>query len=153
MRMVFISRRTSQSQVRFLALNYTNLTSPNILLLPSQKRISQTLVCRSSNLTIEGLASAVVSKFNSLKHEPIWKQERPKSMRGDELRLYKIYPVGLTQKQALYTFKFKGDSDLRRHVEDNPCAKFEVIFVQNEVCFYFMFDLNRLPQKPLYMFF
>ncbi|XP_022922699.1 glycoprotein 3-alpha-L-fucosyltransferase A-like [Cucurbita moschata] len=91
---------------------------------------SESIFLRSSNLTVEGLASAVVSKFKSLKHEPIWKQERPKSLKGgDELRLYKIYPVGLTQRQALYTFKFQGDSDLRRHVEDNPCAKFEAIFV------------------------
>ena len=109
------------------SLSYTNLTGPNILL---PNRMSKTLVCRSSNLTVEGLASAVVSKFKSLKHEPIWKQERPKSLKGgDELRLYKIYPVGLTQRQALYTFKFQGDSDLRTHVEDNPCAKFEAIFV------------------------
>lgn len=92
--------------------------------------MSKTLVYRSSNLTVEGLASAVISKFNSLKHVPIWKQERPKSLKGgDELRLYKIYPVGLTQRQALYTFRFKEDSDLRRYVEDNPCAKFEAIFV------------------------
>ncbi|CAK9318064.1 unnamed protein product [Citrullus colocynthis] len=91
---------------------------------------SESIFLRSSNLTVEGLASAVISKFNSLKHVPIWKQERPKSLKGgDELRLYKIYPVGLTQRQALYTFRFKEDSDLRRYVEDNPCAKFEAIFV------------------------
>lgn len=114
----------------FSTLSYTNLTSPSSLLPPSQNRMSKTLVCRSSNLTVEGLASAVISKFNSLKHEPIWKQERPKSLKGgDELRLYKIYPVGLTQRQALYTFRFKGDSGFRRYVEDNPCAKLEAIFV------------------------
>ncbi|XP_022149271.1 glycoprotein 3-alpha-L-fucosyltransferase A isoform X2 [Momordica charantia] len=90
----------------------------------------ESIFLRSSNLTVEALESAVLSKFSSLKHEPIWKQERPESIRGgDELKLYKIYPVGLTQRQALHTFKFKGDSDLRTHVEDNPCAKFEVIFV------------------------
>jgi glycoprotein 3-alpha-L-fucosyltransferase len=48
---------------------------------------------------------------------------------GDELKIYKIYPVGLTQRQALYTFHFDGDADFRRHLENNPCAKFEVIFV------------------------
>lgn len=61
---------------------------------------------------------------------PIWKQERPESIRGgDELKVYRIYPVGMTQRQALYNFKFQGDADLRNHVENNPCAKFEVVFV------------------------
>ena len=40
-----------------------------------------------------------------------------------------IFAVGLTQRQALYTLRFQGDSDLRKHVEDNPCAKFEAIFI------------------------
>ncbi|XVE93365.1 hypothetical protein REPUB_Repub01dG0185800 [Reevesia pubescens] len=85
---------------------------------------------RSSNLTLEALEAAVHMKFKSLKHVPAWKQERPESIRGgDELKVYRIYPVGLTQRQALYTFKFKGDADLRSHIENNPCAKFEVIFV------------------------
>lgn len=85
---------------------------------------------RSGSLTLEGLESAVLKKFNSLKHVPIWKQERPESIRGgDDLKVYRIYPVGLTQRQALYSFKFQGDADLRSHVEDNPCAKFEVVFV------------------------
>ncbi|KAK8263196.1 hypothetical protein V6Z11_D12G025500 [Gossypium hirsutum] len=85
---------------------------------------------RSSNLTLEALEAAVLKKFKSLKYVPIWKQERPKSIRGgDELKVYRVYPVGLTQRQALYTFKFKGDADLRSHIENNPCPKFEVIFV------------------------
>lgn len=85
---------------------------------------------RSGNLTLETLEAAVLKKFKSLKHVPIWKQERPKSIRGgDELKVYRVYPVGLTQKQALYTFKFKRDADLRSHIENNPCPKFEVIFV------------------------
>ncbi|MBA0716989.1 hypothetical protein Golax_004839 [Gossypium laxum] len=85
---------------------------------------------RSGNLTLEALEAAVLKKFKSLKHVPIWKQERPKSIRGgDELKVYRVYPVGLTQRQALYTFKFKGDADLRSHIENNPCPKFEVIFV------------------------
>ncbi|WOH04738.1 hypothetical protein DCAR_0624150 [Daucus carota subsp. sativus] len=85
---------------------------------------------RSSNLTLKALESAVQSKFESLKHVPIWKDERPESIRGtDELKVYRIYPLGLTQRQALYTFSFKGDNELRKHLEKNPCAKFEVIFV------------------------
>ena len=88
------------------------------------------LVARSGKLTLEALQSAVLKKFKSLNHVPIWKEERPESIRGDnKLKIYRIYPVGLTQRQALYTFKFEGDADLRSHVESNPCAKFEVIFV------------------------
>ncbi|XP_042479551.1 glycoprotein 3-alpha-L-fucosyltransferase A-like isoform X2 [Macadamia integrifolia] len=85
---------------------------------------------RSSNLTLVALESAVLTKFKSVNHIPIWKEERPESIRGgDELKIYRIYPVGLTQRQALYTFKFNGDADLRNYVESNLCAKFEVIFV------------------------
>ncbi|KAK4769295.1 hypothetical protein SAY86_027445 [Trapa natans] len=82
------------------------------------------------SLTLEALESAVLKKFNSLKLVPIWKEERPASIRGgDGLKVYRIYPVGLTQRQALYTFRFNSDSSLRSHIQSNPCAKFEVIFV------------------------
>ena len=85
---------------------------------------------RSSNLTLEAFESLVLTKFQSQKHVPIWKEERPEVLRGgDNFKVYRIYPVGLTQRQALYTFRFKGDADFRSHIESNPCAKFEVIFV------------------------
>ncbi|XP_027112491.1 glycoprotein 3-alpha-L-fucosyltransferase A [Coffea eugenioides] len=85
---------------------------------------------RSSNLTLKALQSAVLSKFKSAKHVPVWKQERPEKIRGDDgLKVHRIYPLGMTQRQALYTFTFKGDSEFRNHIESNPCAKFEVIFV------------------------
>lgn len=90
----------------------------------------ESIFLRSGNLTIHALESAVVSKFKSLKHVPIWKEERPESIKGeDTLKVYRIYPVGMTQRQALYTFRFKGDVAFRSHIESNPCAKFEVIFV------------------------
>lgn len=90
----------------------------------------ESIFLRSRNLTLKSLETAILEKFTSLKHEPIWKQERPESLRGsDELKIYKVYPVGLTQRQALYSFKFKGDDEFRSHLESNPCAKFEVIFV------------------------
>ncbi|KHN37512.1 Glycoprotein 3-alpha-L-fucosyltransferase A [Glycine soja] len=90
----------------------------------------ESIYLRSSNLTLEALKSAVVSKFTSLNHVPIWKTERPEVLRGgNDLKLYKIYPVGLTQRQALYYFSFKGDADFRSHLESHPCAKFEAIFV------------------------
>ncbi|PSS26107.1 Glycoprotein like [Actinidia chinensis var. chinensis] len=90
----------------------------------------ESIFLRSSNLTLEALESAVLSKFKSLKHVPIWKLERPESIRGEEqLKIYRIYPLGKTQREALYTFRFGGDAEFRSHVERNPCAKFEIIFV------------------------
>lgn len=79
---------------------------------------------------MEALESVVLKKFSLLRHAPIWKPERPESIRGgDELRIHRIYPLGMTQRQALYTFKFQGESDFRSHIENNLCSKFEVIFV------------------------
>jgi glycoprotein 3-alpha-L-fucosyltransferase len=90
----------------------------------------ESVFLRSSNLTVEALENAVLSKFKSLKHVPIWKPERPESIRGDDkLKIHRIHPLGLTQRQALYGFKFNGVQDFRSHVQNNPCAKFEVIFV------------------------
>lgn len=90
----------------------------------------ESIFLRSGNVTLAALESAVLSKFKSLKHVPIWKEERPESIRGgDKLKVHRIYPVGMTQRQALYTFRFKGDAEFRSHVESHPCAKFEVIFV------------------------
>ncbi|GAB2231567.1 hypothetical protein Drorol1_Dr00010575 [Drosera rotundifolia] len=90
----------------------------------------ESVFLRSNNLTLASLSSTVLRKFNVLRHVPIWKQERPASIRGgDELRIYRIYPLGMTQRQALYIFKFDGDEDFRKHIDRNPCAKFEVVFV------------------------
>uniref|UniRef100_A0A7N2RDJ9 Uncharacterized protein n=1 Tax=Quercus lobata TaxID=97700 RepID=A0A7N2RDJ9_QUELO len=42
----------------------------------------KSIFLRSGNITLQALESAVLSKFNSSKHVPIWKQERPESIRG-----------------------------------------------------------------------
>lgn len=91
----------------------------------------ESVFLRSGNLTMEALETAVLLKFKSLKHEPIWRNERPESIRGNEkvLKVYRIYPVGMTQRQALYTFSFKTNTAFTSHVKSNPCAKFEVILV------------------------
>ncbi|KAI3947709.1 hypothetical protein MKX01_034374 [Papaver californicum] len=90
----------------------------------------ESIFLRYANVTLAGLESAVLAKFKSLNHVPVWKGERPEKIKGDkELKVYKIYPLGLTQRQALYSFKFKGDADLKNYVKTNPCAKFEVVFV------------------------
>lgn len=83
-------------------------------------------------MTIEALESGVLSKFESTEHESIWRKERPEGIRGNEkeLKIYRIYPVGMTQRQALYAFSFKGNKNLfTSHIMSNPCAKFEVVFV------------------------
>jgi glycoprotein 3-alpha-L-fucosyltransferase len=42
----------------------------------------------------------VLGKFRPLNHVPVWKDERPPSIRvEDDLKVYMIYPVGLTQRQ------------------------------------------------------
>ncbi|KAL1193398.1 putative fucosyltransferase-like protein [Cardamine amara subsp. amara] len=90
----------------------------------------ESIFLRGKNLTHEALESAIIAKFKSLKHEPVWKKERPVSLKGDnELKVHRIYPLGLTQRQALYNFKFEGNLSLSTHIQDNPCAKFEVVFV------------------------
>ncbi|KAL5229517.1 hypothetical protein ABZP36_028293 [Zizania latifolia] len=91
---------------------------------------TESIYLRSNQLTLGALESSVLAKFRSLNHVPVWKDERPLSIRGgDELKLYKIYPIGLTQRQALYQFRFRDDADLEKYIKDHPCAKLEVIFV------------------------
>ncbi|ERM93474.1 hypothetical protein AMTRI_Chr04g247480 [Amborella trichopoda] len=90
----------------------------------------ESIFLSSSSLTLQALESAVLAKFKSLNHVPIWKGDRPSVIKGgDDLKIYRIYPLGMTQRQALYTFSFKGDGDLQYYIESNPCAKLEVIFV------------------------
>ncbi|KAI3695579.1 hypothetical protein L1987_78577 [Smallanthus sonchifolius] len=91
----------------------------------------ESVFLRSGNLTMEALETAILLKFKSLNHEPVWRNERPESIRGDKnvLKVYKIYPVGMTQRQALYTFSFKTSTAFKSHIISNPCAKLEVIFV------------------------
>ncbi|KAJ6716622.1 ALPHA- 13 -FUCOSYLTRANSFERASE [Salix koriyanagi] len=90
----------------------------------------ESIFLRSGNLTVNALEDEVLKKFKSLKHVPIWKQERPESIRGgNDFKVYRVYPVGMTQRQALYTYKLNSSDDFKNHLEVNPCAKFEVIFV------------------------
>ena len=81
-------------------------------------------------MTLAALHNAIITKFSSMNYVPIFKSERPKIIQGDDvLRIYRIYPVGMTQREALYTWKFQSDEDLKSYIERNPCAKLEVIFV------------------------
>ncbi|MCO5549946.1 hypothetical protein L7F22_003423 [Adiantum nelumboides] len=90
----------------------------------------ESVFLRSSNLTVAALHEAILSKFSFMNYVPIFKSGRPTAIQGDEsLKLYKVYPVGMTQRQALYSWKFESDIDLQAYVEKNPCANLEVIFV------------------------
>ncbi|URD88797.1 glycoprotein 3-alpha-L-fucosyltransferase [Musa troglodytarum] len=90
----------------------------------------ESIYLRSGKLTLEALKSAVLAKFRSLNHTSIWKNERPAMIRGrNDLKIYRIYPVGITQQKALYTFQFNDDAELEKYIESNSCAKLEVIFV------------------------
>ncbi|XP_042396060.1 putative fucosyltransferase-like protein [Zingiber officinale] len=90
----------------------------------------ESIYMRSGRLTLEALESAVLAKFRLLNHVPIWKNERPEVLRGgNDLRIYRIYPVGITQREALYSFRFNNDAELEKHIKSKPCAKLEVIFV------------------------
>eukprot|EP00249_Psilotum_nudum_P014422 c24815_g1_i1 orf=455-1984(+) len=90
----------------------------------------ESIFLRSSNMTIQGIHNAIITKFESMNYIPIWNRERPKVISGEgKLKIYKVYPVGMTQRQALYTWNFYHDQDVKTFVEVNPCAKLEVIFV------------------------
>lgn len=92
----------------------------------------ESIFLSSRSLTVNGLKATVVRKFKSLNHVPIWNRERPEILRrgaAEELKVYRIYPVGLNQRQALYTFSFSTDAQLSDYIHSHPCTKFEVIFV------------------------
>lgn len=90
----------------------------------------ESIFLRSSNMTVAGLHHAIISKFSSLHYVPIFKAGRPKIIEGDDvLRIHRVYPIGLTQREALYTWKFHDDQDMQTYMKANPCAKLEVIFV------------------------
>ncbi|KAI0494848.1 hypothetical protein KFK09_024993 [Dendrobium nobile] len=89
----------------------------------------ESIFLRSDKLSLEELEAAVLQKFQSRNHTPIWKKERPESIRSNEYKIYRIYPVGMTQRQALYSFRFKDNAELVKYIESTPCAKLEAIFV------------------------
>ncbi|KAJ7553057.1 hypothetical protein O6H91_06G112900 [Diphasiastrum complanatum] len=90
----------------------------------------ESLYLRSNNLTMRALQEAIIETFNSKTHVPIWKSERPTVLKGDNsLKVYKVYPMGSTQHDALYTRQLDTDEDLKNMVENTPCLKLEVIFV------------------------
>ncbi|KAH7352530.1 hypothetical protein KP509_19G050000 [Ceratopteris richardii] len=90
----------------------------------------ESIFLRSGNMTVAALHEAILSKFASMNYVPIFNSGRPKLIQGDgSLKLYKMYPVGMTQREALYSWRLESDKDVEAYVKEHPCAKLEVIFV------------------------
>ncbi|XP_024531382.1 glycoprotein 3-alpha-L-fucosyltransferase A [Selaginella moellendorffii] len=89
----------------------------------------ESIFLRSDNLSVAALEAAIISKFSSKNHVPIWNAARPEMLKAKgPLKVHRVYPVGLTQREALFSWQFT-DEDLVNHIDANPCAKLEVIFV------------------------
>lgn len=101
---------------------------------------SRNVFLDGANLTVAGLQGSIVREFGKAGHEPIWHLHRP-DFRGQEkgalfsnaaidLRIFRVYEVGQTQRAALYgEASLDTDSKVAEVVENNPCAKLEVVFV------------------------
>ncbi|KAL3689893.1 hypothetical protein R1sor_016202 [Riccia sorocarpa] len=90
----------------------------------------QSVFLKSKELTVGGLRRAVLAKFEAINHVPIWWEERPAVIRGDgTLKIFTLYPVGLSQRNALFTPHFETDHDVSTYFEENMCPELEVIFV------------------------
>lgn len=90
----------------------------------------ESVFLKSTSVSVAGLEAAVLAKFRSLDHVPVWYTERPEKIRGDgSLNIHKLYPVGLTQRDALYSVYFHTDDNVKGHLDDYPCPLLEVIFV------------------------
>lgn len=99
----------------------------------------------SGELTVAGLHRAILREFGRAGHQPIWVEERPDFRGGGrwleeglpvegnrtvDLRIYRVYPVGQTQRAALYgDASLDTDAKVLRAVEDRPCMQLEAIFV------------------------
>ncbi|CAI5483749.1 unnamed protein product [Closterium sp. Yama58-4] len=89
---------------------------------------------RSDHLTLRGLTLAIRRSFQKKAYRPVWVGKRPASLGGDEkawaLKIYRIYPAGSTQREALWGDAwFRNSSQVVAHVTAHPCARLEVIFV------------------------
>jgi glycoprotein 3-alpha-L-fucosyltransferase len=85
-----------------------------------------------NDMTISQLYSKVKSTFEELDYTPIWSPERVDFNNSKKnLKIYKIYQYGATQRNALYNsdFDINTDEKLQGILEKNKCPYFEVIFV------------------------
>lgn len=97
--------------------------------------------------TVAKLHATLLALYGS-EYRPVWTRKRPsyrkKSPDGSwdmayvPIKIHKVYPAGITTKEALYgqipdAFSVVGnrtmDQALRRWVKQNPCGEIEVTFV------------------------
>lgn len=98
-------------------------------------------------LSVGRLQAAVLELYGP-QHRPVWSRARPSYRRKHangswdlghvQLRVHRLYPSGLTQREALYgrapdPFTVRDnatmDRSLAQWVADNPCGELDVIFV------------------------
>ena len=93
---------------------------------------------QSDQLTVDDLTREILVHFIHIKYKPIWTKERdqngrqPAKMKSNhvELKIYKIYPVGASQRAALFgDAAIDKDFKLINFVKNRPCGLIEVIFV------------------------
>ena len=89
---------------------------------------------RSGKLTLKAFRRAVRRRFRAEGHVPVWVKERPRMLVSEErireVRIHRIYPAGVTMKEALWgSAWFRTDADLEEYVTAHPCARLEVIIV------------------------
>ncbi|BDA42419.1 Putative fucosyltransferase-like protein [Coccomyxa sp. Obi] len=100
---------------------------------------SRDVFLEGKNMTVAGLHEAIQQAFSNAKHVPIWRSHRPdfKARAWEtasdgpvELRIYRVYQVGHTQRAALYgEASLDTDAKVAELLEANPCAKLEVVFI------------------------
>ena len=82
---------------------------------------------------LQKLKGAIKSLLRETKHEPIWMSERPdhkKSFKNGQYNIYRIYPIGSNQREALYgNAFFKNDLDLMQYLVKSPIPLLEIILV------------------------
>ena len=98
-------------------------------------------------LTVEKLHTAIHALYGA-DHKPVWSRKRPSYRRKNDdgtwdmthmqMKIHKVYPAGITSKEALYgqlpdAFTLQGnatmDKALRKWVRQHPCGEIEVSFV------------------------
>jgi glycoprotein 3-alpha-L-fucosyltransferase len=85
-------------------------------------------------LALRGVATleaAILEEFTRVKYEPAWVKTRVAAgVETKGWRVYRLYPAGLTQREALYGRRtWESDADLMNYLSRNPCPKLELIFV------------------------
>jgi glycoprotein 3-alpha-L-fucosyltransferase len=83
--------------------------------------------------TLSDLQQIIKRHFESLNNgqfRPIWSGHR-RDVLGTEkdLRLFRIYAVGLSQREALFTSFISTTSQLKELIRQRPCPRIEVIFI------------------------